>query len=106
LDAHPLRPAFAHPTVTLSTPLVNSATYAIEIALGAATSVREDELRAVMRELCGDAHRQGVRPEALILLLKNTWMSRPDLAATRRGDTKVILDHIITLCIEEYYATA
>jgi hypothetical protein len=78
----------------------------MEIALGTETSVREDELRAVVRELCGDAHRQGLRPEALILLLKKTWMSRPDLASTRRGDTKVILDRIITLCIEEYYATA
>ena len=90
--------------MTLSTPLVNSATYAIEIALGAATSVKEGELRAVMRELCDDAHRQGLRPEALIRLLKTTWMSRPDLAPTRLGERKVILDHIITLCIEEYYA--
>ena len=92
--------------MTLRTPLVNTATHAIEVALGTSTSVNEGELRAVMRGLCDDAHREGLRPEELILLLKTTWMSRPDLAPTHRSETKAILDHIITLCIEEYYATA
>lgn len=99
-----LRTVLSPSTVTLSTPLVNSATHAIALALGAATSVREGELRAVMRGLCVDAHRQGLRPEELILLLKTAWMSRPDLVPTSRGETKAILDHVITLSIEEYYA--
>lgn len=91
-------------SVPVSAPLVNATRHAIELALGGSTSSGDSTLREVVRGLCVDAQRQGLRPEELILLLKMTWRSRPDLSAPRRGETNPVLEHIITVCIEEYYA--
>ena len=66
---------------------------------------RDRDMRLALRAMCSEAHRQSIRVEQMIVLLKEAWRSLPEV---RQGG-KVVLDdplnRAITICIEEYYAT-
>lgn len=60
-----------------------------------------------MRTFCTIAHAAGLRAEQAIVLLKESWaletMTRPAL----RGDERIaLLARAVTLCIDEYHASA
>jgi hypothetical protein len=91
-------------SLTYDQPLVNAATRAIELALHSQRSDDDDRLREAMRQLCVDARRLSMRPEELIILFKLRW-AHTELGALPREDASSALDHLITMCIEEYYAS-
>lgn len=67
--------------------------------------VTDETLRRALHALCTDARTKSLRPEHLIVIFKQVWGSLPEVqgrSANRRQD---LLDRIVTICIEEYYAT-
>jgi hypothetical protein len=100
--SHSLPPS----SVTHEQPLVNATTRAIELALHPRTPADDKRLRDAMRQLCGDARRLSMRPEDLIILFKARWRAHSEFRTLPRQEANATLDHIITLCIEEYYGNA
>ena len=65
------------------------------------------ELRRAMRLVCAEARRAGVRVEQLLVILKTAWASVPEAwQSPRSGLRDDLLDQIVTMCIEEFYAGA
>jgi hypothetical protein len=83
--------------------LVTATATAIELALGADLPGDDASLRDAIRRLCADARRLGVRPEELIVLFKMTWRSHPELRGPGPMNSRSVLEHIVTMCIQEYY---
>jgi hypothetical protein len=90
-------------SVAYQQPLVSATTRAIELALRPTTPAGDNDLRDAMRQLCADARRASMRPEDLIILFKATWRARTDWRTLPRNEANAALDHVITMCIEEYY---
>lgn len=84
----------------------HSTARALERALGSTDGNGDRALRDTIQELCAEARRAGLRPEELIVLVKATWRSRPELGTVSHGEPNPALDRVITMCIEEYYRTA
>ena len=61
------------------------------------------ELRAALNQLSDEARAKGVRAEQLIILLKQVWNGLPMLSVPRDERTRM-LERVVTLCINEYYA--
>jgi hypothetical protein len=89
--------------VSYDQPIVNATRRAIELALLPQTSDDDGRLRETMRELCADARRLSMRPEELIVLFKARWRTQADLRAIPPEEMSSALDHVITMCIDEYY---
>jgi hypothetical protein len=89
-------------SVTQHPSVVDATTRAIQLALRPQSADNGEHLRETMRRLCRDARRLSLRPEELIILFKNRWRAQADRALPR-GEATAMLDHIITMCIEEYY---
>jgi len=63
------------------------------------------DLRDAVRVLCSEVHRDGLQAEQLIITVKQTWQSLPEVQRIPPGAPRnEILGRIITLCIEEFYA--
>jgi hypothetical protein len=63
--------------------------------------------RAALRELCDDAHRNHVRVEQLVIAIKQGWSSlHSERPRARSAGPDELLNQVITLCIDEYYASA
>jgi hypothetical protein len=89
----------------MTDPSLASATgYALELALRVDHTERHHALRNAMRALCADARRQGLRPEELIVLLKETWRTRPELRTMPPEEAGSLMDQVVTMCIQEYYS--
>src|SRR5688572_19973013 len=97
--SHSLPPS----SVTYQQPIVNATTRAIELALHPRTSAADERLRDAMRQLCADARQVSVRPEDLIILFKARWREQTECRTLAREEGNAALEHIITMCIEEYY---
>jgi hypothetical protein len=66
-----------------------------------------DEVRGALRELCDDARRNHVRVEQLVIAIKQGWTSlHSDHPRARSAGPDELLNQVITLCIDEYYAPA
>lgn len=91
------------PSVTYHQPILNAATRAIELALHPQTSDGDERLQETLRQLCAEARRLSVRPEELIVLFKTRWRAQADPRVLSRDQTNSALDHVITMCIDEYY---
>jgi hypothetical protein len=65
------------------------------------------ELAPVIRLVCDDARRRGLRAEDVVILFKRAWAAvpGPDYGSegNRRGE---LLERAVTLCIKSYYSTA
>jgi hypothetical protein len=61
-------------------------------------------LRHALRLVCAEAHRRALRPEQLIVALKQAWATVPEAQQLPLGSRRVALDHVVTLSIEEFYA--
>jgi hypothetical protein len=83
--------------------MYDSTSRALELALRPAQGDGNGDLQHVMRELCAEARRRGMRAEALIVLFKKAWSERPELQTMSREETSRLFDEAITMCIEEYY---
>jgi len=61
-------------------------------------------LRRAIRAMCDEAHRNGLRAEQLLVILKDAWSSLPEVARLSPGGTRErLLDRIVTMCVEEFY---
>lgn len=61
-------------------------------------------LRDSMRRVCILAHARDLRPEQLLILVKQAWFELPEPQRILRDHTGDVLARVITLCIDEYYA--
>ena len=95
------------PSLAMTDPCLTSATnHALDIAMRPNHDDRHDDLREAMRQLCADAHRQGLRPEELIVLFKQTWRTRPEVRLIPREESAALLAQAVTMCIQEYYGAS
>ncbi len=66
-----------------------------------------DGIRGALRELCDDARRNQVRVEQLVIAIKQGWTSlHTEHPRARSAGPDALLNQVITLCIDEYYARA
>jgi hypothetical protein len=66
-----------------------------------------DDVRHALRELCDDARRNQVRVEQLVIAIKQGWLSlHTEHPRVRSAGPDGLLNQVITLCIDEYYARA
>jgi uncharacterized linocin/CFP29 family protein len=65
----------------------------------------EDTLRDLLCRTAAEARNKGIRAEHLLIVLKDIWFSLPELANKPGTDVdNVLLQELISRCIEEYYA--
>lgn len=63
-----------------------------------------DELRGALRRAAEEAREKGIRPEHLLIALKEIWSSLPELQrAARRQGHQQLLHRLIAHCLDEYY---
>lgn len=56
------------------------------------------------RRLSSEARREGVKPEQLIVAVKQAWAELPEARARRLTPAHgALLERLISLCITEYY---
>lgn len=67
--------------------------------------VPDETLRRALSALCADARARNLRPEQLILIFKQAWTSLPEFESGSRNQRQELLDRIVSICIEEYYAS-
>jgi hypothetical protein len=77
-----------------------------EAPLDAEVAVRaSDDVRGALRELCENARANRVRVEQLVIAIKQGWSSlHSDNPRSRSAGPDGMLNRVITLCIDEYYA--
>jgi hypothetical protein len=64
-----------------------------------------DDIRDALRDLCENAHRNQVRVEQLVIAIKQGWLSlHSERPRVRSEGPDGLLNRVITLCIDEYYA--
>lgn len=65
----------------------------------------EGEVRRALRALCEDARANRVRVEQLVIAIKQGWSSlHSEHPRTRAAGPDEMLNQVVTLCIDEYYA--
>ena len=70
-----------------------------------ATLGAEGQLRADLQAVCGEARRQNMRVEYLIIAFKDAWRTLPEARTLPQGPQGAeFLNSVITLCIAEFYA--
>jgi len=68
-------------------------------------ALHNGDLRDAIRVLCSEVHHDGLQAEQLIITVKQTWQSLPEVQRIPPGTPRnEILARIVTLCIEEFYA--
>lgn len=60
-------------------------------------------LRQSMRRVCILAHGREVRPEQLLIMIKEAWFELPEPERILRDHSGDVLARVITLCIDKYY---
>ena len=92
--------------------LFDAAHVALRCALGAemrdappGATIPTARLRHGLRLLCNEARDRGVRVEQLVVVIKHAWSTLPEGRWHRYSDRGLpMLQRIVTVCIEEYYA--
>lgn len=59
---------------------------------------------AVLRDLCAEAHRAGLRPESLLVAVKPVLHELPEVRALPSLARTELLSRIVCLCIQHYFA--
>jgi hypothetical protein len=76
---------------------------ALQQRLGGSTS--DAEIRQALRAMSEEAHAESLKVEQVIVALKRVWESLPEVRrASDRLEQNRVLERVVTLCIEEYYA--
>lgn len=65
----------------------------------------EGEVRMLLRQACDSAHLQDAHVERLLILLKEAWRELPQARHRTHNEAQAPLARVVTLCIEEFYAT-
>ena len=92
------------PSRSLPEPILDALRAAIEAHLHH-TDADSTRLGDALRSLTREARARGARPEHLIVALKHSWSALPELQhAVDRQARSRLLERLITLCIEAYYA--
>lgn len=85
-------------------PLVSQRAMLAQVRQGA---VPEPQWRDALRAICEDAHHDGVPAEQLLVELKRAIGILCDAFAVPRGPARwEFTSRVVTLCIEEFYASA
>ncbi len=64
------------------------------------------ELKSLLGRAAVDARSKGIQAEQLLIALKDIWYSVPSLSAHPGHDVQTrLLQQLIALCIQEYYAS-
>lgn len=66
--------------------------------------VQEASLRRALRAVCFEARMKQMRAEQLILVFKRVWYSLPEVQGRENSQRQELLDRIVTVCVEEFYA--
>ncbi len=75
-----------------------------EIAIKSAKLKNPDcETRQTLRQVCEAAHACDTSVEALLILLKQTWMELPQALCGHHAEAQAALSGIISICREEYF---
>ena len=62
------------------------------------------EVRRALGDLCSDARANHVRVEQLVIAIKQGWTSlHSDKPRARAEGPDEMLNHVIRMCIDEYY---
>ncbi|HEX5437248.1 MAG TPA: hypothetical protein VFW98_08810 [Gemmatimonadaceae bacterium] len=63
-------------------------------------------LHRALRNLSREAHAKSLQAEQVLVTLKQLWHSLPDVQRARtRAEQARALEHVIAMCITEYYET-
>ncbi len=63
------------------------------------------ELRHAIGLVCREARRERLRAEQVIVAVKGTWYSLPEVRELSSGEARAdLLDHVVRLTIDEFYA--
>jgi hypothetical protein len=61
-------------------------------------------LRASLLLVATEARARDVRPEQLLVRLKEAWSSLPEVRSMRDAkEQALVLERVVTMCIREYY---
>ncbi len=68
------------------------------------TLLSDGQLGDALTALSAEAKRQCLRPEQLLVLLKQAWREMPEARTVRDGEARQeLLSRVIVLCLDEYY---
>jgi len=62
------------------------------------------EIQTAIESVCADAREQGIAAEQLLIILKERWRELPEAQRLLRRHADETRAHLITLCIDAYYA--
>ena len=95
----------AHDSST-STRLDDESLNSVRLALRGYLRDSEDPsaLQASLLLLATEARARSILPEQLLVILKDTWSSLPEVRAmSDHGEQVRLLQRVVTMCIREYY---
>jgi hypothetical protein len=61
-------------------------------------------VRRQTQVMCSCARGVGLPIEHVLVMLKDEWRTTPESRQLRRQDAERLLERVVTLCIDEYYA--
>jgi hypothetical protein len=63
------------------------------------------ELKTLLRKVTREAHDRDIRPEQLIIIFKQLWLSLAESLRPQNADQyELVRQRLVTLCIQAYYA--
>jgi hemoglobin-like flavoprotein len=63
-----------------------------------------EQLRLALRAIAQEARTKSILAEQLLIALKETWHTLPNIAAVKEpNDETRLLQRVVTMCIKEYY---
>lgn len=65
----------------------------------------DSEVRTLLRQACDTARVNDAHVERLLILLKEVWRELPQARHRTHIDAQAPLARVVTMCIDEYYAT-
>ena len=72
---------------------------------GPSGSERDEKVRKIVRDACEEARECNEPVEHLLVFLKDALVELPEAHRCSHTEGKAVLGHVITVCIEEYYAS-
>jgi hypothetical protein len=67
--------------------------------------VAGDALREALRAVAAEAREKAIRPEQLLVVLKDIWYGLPSVRRIGDASEQIrLLQRVVTMCIHEYYA--
>jgi hypothetical protein len=96
----------AHDSSTPSSRLDDEALNAVRLALRGYLQDSRDPsaLQAALLLVATEARARNILPEQLLVTLKETWSSLPEVRAMKDSGEQVrLLQRVVTMCIREYY---